>query len=356
MGIFQQISLNFFVAVTILLSLAAAGCTSESESGSLANQQVEASRPLDKDGLPVSLPWGTYGWGKWDLSNSFPNAVWSGTLVIDESCVYLDVSHILDDSHQDGYSIAKDVALRSFMWFPAHLVRLDIATGELWAGEYGPMSSGDEVVVVGSGDSHQDWSSYSNDETEFFDFYPSVNGDDQKFGCFADTAFYVMSMQSSNSYSERPALDITRSQLIASLSWKFETEIDSVGMEVILDIEPPCVYGVPLTSSGELYPDFDRLVLELPRPILRFKADNNSLWNNYLLWLSGTGPVTTGDIVTVLGVDHPADSFPLTLELQEVGCSADGVLRAAAGYSTVPNRSFQYPNRYLQYSVLPTGT
>ncbi len=378
MGILQQISLFFLLAATILLGLAAAGCTSESESVSLASQhnenpktlneedptaklfseiasqvdqQSEAARSLKEEDLAVTRPWGAYGFGDWDSVDGLANAVWSGTLVVDESCVYLDVSNILDDLHQNGYSIPKDVALRSFLHFPIQLVRLDTITGELWAGEYGPMSSGDQVVVVGSGDSKQDWSSYSNDEYEyeFIEFYPSVNGDDQKFGCFADTAFYVMSMQSSNSYSERPALDLKRSHLIAGLSWKLPRVIKSVGMEVILDIEPPCIYGVPLNHSGELYPDFDRLLLELPRPKVHLKIDKNSLWSNYFLWIGGTGPMITGDIVTVLGVDSPADSFPLGLELQEVGCSADGVLSASGGLVPVPNR-------YFQYDVLPTGT
>ncbi len=374
----QQTFPNLIVAVTVIVSLVSVGCMSESESDSLANQQIETARPLDEDGLPVTVfsesasqadqqseaarslkeedlavtrPWGAYGRTDWDLTNSLPNAVWSGTLVVDESCVYLDVSHILDDFHQDGYSIAKDVALRGFLHFPIQLVRLDTITGELWAGEYGPMSSGDEVVVVGSGNSKQDWSSYSNDEYdyEFIEFYRSVNGDDQNLGCFADTAFYVMSMQSSNSYSERPVLNLKQSHLIAGLSWEFPRVIPDVAMEVILDIEPPCIYGVPLNHSGELYPDFDRLLLELPRPKVHLKIDKNSLWSNYFLWIGGTGPMITGDIVTVLGVDSPADSFPLGLELQEVGCSADGVLSASGGLVPVPNR-------YFQYDVLPTGT
>ncbi len=375
----QYIIYKLILLVMIVLGLISSGCSPESKSVSVASQhnedprtlneedptaklfseiasqvdqQIEAARSLKEEDLAVTRPWGAYRRTEWDLTNSLPNAVWSGTLVVDESCVYLDVSHILDDFHQDGYSIAKDVALRGFLHFPIQLVRLDTITGELWAGEYGPMSSGDEVVVVGSGNSKQDWSSYSNDEYdyEFIEFYRSVNGDDQNLGCFADTAFYVMSMQSSNSYSERPVLNLKQSHLIAGLSWEFPRVIPDVAMEVILDIEPPCIYGVPLNHSGELYPDFDRLLLELPRPRVHLKIDKNSLWNNYFLWVGSNGPMRTGEVVYVLGVaGPPAPAVPLGLELQEVGCSADGVLSASGGLVPVPNR-------YFQYDVLPTGT
>ncbi len=381
-GLMKKLQYMIFIVIaTIVLGLILSGCTSESknmsvdnhhnndsktlneedlkvtvfsESASQADKQSEASRPLDEDGLPVTLPRGVYyGHDDWDSVDGLANAVWSGSLVVDGSCVYLDVSHILDDLHQDGYSIPKDVTLRSFLRFPKQLVHLDTATAELWVGEYGPMSSGDEVVVVGSGNSQQDWAIDSTKEAEFFGFSEYISSDFSddfpQFECFADTYFYVMSMQSSNSYNERPALDITRSQLIAGLSWEIPTLIRSVYMEVILDIEPPCIYGVPLNYSGELYPDFDRLLLELPRPEVHLKIDKNSLWNNYFLWIGGTGPMKTGDIVAVSGVGHPSYSFPLSLELQEVGCSADGVLNASAGLSPVPNR-------YFQYSVLPTGT
>jgi len=329
-----QISLKLMVAATIVLGFGVTGCTAESESSSGVPQHSEEPESSDEEVPIFSIPWGRYEWVPVD---GLPNAVWSGTLVIDESCIYLDVSHIFDDSyHQDGYTIPEGEALRGCLNLPEPLTQLNATTGELWLGEHGPMSNGDEVVVVGSGRSQQYWNSDLDASTEFFEVYNhpdniSEDGEYQEIGCVADVHFYVMSMQSSDSYNEKPALDITRSQLLAGLSWDMPGFRDSVGMNLILAIEPPCVYGVPLTDSGEPYKDedFDRLVIRLHRPLVRFKADTNSLWNNYYLWTGNLGPMTTGDIVTVYGVDHPADAVPLNSDLQEAGCSADGLLLSA---------------------------
>ncbi|MCY4176490.1 MAG: hypothetical protein OXD37_09210 [Acidimicrobiaceae bacterium] len=299
--------------------------------------------------LATSIPWGVYGWNPVD---GLPNAVWSGTLMIDESCVYLDVSHILDDSHhQDGYTIPEDEPLRSFLQLPQPLTQLNITTDELWVGEHGPMSSGAQVVVVGSGNPQQHLNSDLDSKTEFFEVNDLIASDEEGYvtekylrdeegnhlrdeagnyqtkGCYANVPFYVMSMQSSDSYSKRPELDLTRSQNVAGLTWDISTVFDSVGTSVILDIEPPCIYGVPLGHNGIPLENIDRVLLELPRPGVRFKDDTNLLWNNYLLWFKHHGPMRTGDVVTISGVDHPvADAFPLSPELQEAGCSAGGVL------------------------------
>ena len=62
---------------------------------------------------------------EWDPEGGFHNAVWSGTLVIDRPCVYLDVSH------QDGKPVRGGETRLSFVRLPEPLTRLDAATGKL---------------------------------------------------------------------------------------------------------------------------------------------------------------------------------------------------------------------------------
>jgi len=75
---------------------------------------------------------GAGGHALWDPEGHFPNTVWSGTLVLDGPCAYLDVSH------QDGAPVFGGEPLRSFVRLPEPLTRHDSATDETWVGENGP--------------------------------------------------------------------------------------------------------------------------------------------------------------------------------------------------------------------------
>lgn len=125
-------------AALLAVAVLAVGCSGVDAENVVDVGPEPASAPAPTQGMPANVralkPVGMYDW---DPEGGFHNAMWSGTLVIDGPCVYLDVSH------QDGTPVQGE-PLRSFVRLPGPLTRHDAATGELWVGDHGPMSSGEE--------------------------------------------------------------------------------------------------------------------------------------------------------------------------------------------------------------------
>ncbi len=263
-----------------------------------------------------SLPLGTY---EWDPVDSLPNAVWSGTLEIYKSCIYINVSRQLDEpQNQEWYETPVDEPLRSFIRFPAALTRFNAITGELWVGGQGPMRNGDEVTIIGSEGWQQHWT--SDDQTFAWSrILGRSEGPPRTVEpCIANASFYAIYMQPAD-VTTNSMLNLSRSHRLAGLRpWDTTVVSPDYGMDVILVLEPPCVFGIPLPNTSELGTRVDRVAISLPRPPIRLSADNN------LLWYADREPMTTGDLVSV-GAGTTLSSV-WELELREAGCSADKLL------------------------------
>ncbi len=332
------------LAVAIMVCLISTGCVQDSENmtagtqagmniaDSVSSSRIDTPEAVTSEVavsmiLATGLPRGTYGWNP---VHSLPNAVWSGNLVINDSCVYLDVSHRLDDSqYQDGYTIPEDELLLSFVRLPEPLTKFNPETEELWVGESGPISSGDEVTIIGSEGWQQQWgyddwqerwsrtwSSELKSEAQVFEY----SGRSYETDCIAHVSFYAVSLNLSEAGDSNNAFNFTRSQLLAGLvAWdqSISNPEDNPQTYLFLVIEPPCVYGIPLINPNINNQDTSRIALRLHRPKVRFKSDENIFWNNYRLWFGNDDPLTNGDIVAWNGYLNPMSS-----ELRMAGCSA----------------------------------
>ena len=263
----------------------------------------------------------------WEPDGGFHNAVWWGTLVVDAPCVYLDVSGT--DSAVPKH---KGEPLRGFVRLPEPLTRYDPDTSAVWVGEDGPMSSGDEVVLTGS----EGWQigSSVNEEDGMHDFAFSW---ERSYGCPAQVSFWAASMSPLTSEHIEPLDHRGQTTWLAGLfPWDTEQASTDIGADMVLVLEPPCVFVVPVpvwdareTSSQITH----RYFLRLPRPLVRFDADIN------FLWVGDHGPMTTGDKVSL---NDNAEESVYGSEFYEGGCSARGTVRSGwlmpiSGSSTNPD-------------------
>lgn len=233
----------------------------------------------------------------WHPEGGFHNAMWSGTLVIDAPCVHLDVSR------QDG-RIARTLngdPLLAFVRLPEPLTRYDPGTDAVWVGVHGPMSTGDAVALSGSEGWQIEWNVNEDDGT--YDFERVLQSEP---GCPAHVSFYAASMILLASGDHEAAVESDDRELLAGLfPWDTEQLSHDVGENAVLTIEPPCVYA---EAEG-------RYFVRLPRPLVRFDPETNSIW------YKTRGPFTSGDEVTLQG--GPQRSAQGS-EFHEGGCSARG--------------------------------
>ncbi len=310
----------------VVTALAAASCSGEAATVLVAPQAPESTTPepatpgvsqadafVDEG---ASEPAGMYGW---DPEGGFHNAVWSGVLSVEGRCVYLDVTS------QDAIGVAESAPLRSFVRLPEPLTRLNAATGELWVGDRGPMSSGDEVVLLGSEGWQQEWNATQwnvRDDKERFHF--AWDWESER-GCPAHVSFYAASMSPATSENSHPVFDSAQADPLAGLFDEFDPELmgPAYAEYGVLVVDPPCIY-VELQASS---PDAEnpteqhaeRYAVGLPRARARFDQTSNSLW------VAEHGPMITGDRVLVGAVAEPS---PIGSQFYFDGCYAQGSYRA----------------------------
>ena len=197
---------------------------------------------------------------------------------------------------------------------PEPLTRFGAATGKLWVGGDGPMSTGDEVVLVGS----EGWpgdGSTDDDGLHVFSSNTRTSITDITEPCRAHTSYWAASM--------RPAGDgpaggppLTELPGLGLYAWDPEVPHHDGGADLgFLVIEGPCVYferEAPTVDETER----SRFFLHLPRPLVRFDPEKS------LLWYGDYGPLATGDKVIMAG-GNPTITEHLDKFL-EAGCSADG--------------------------------
>lgn len=256
----------------------------------------------------------------WDPEGGFHNAVWSGTLVIDGPCAYLDVSH------QDATLLPEGEPLRSFLRLPEPLTRFDAAVGAVWVDEHGPMSSGDEVVVVGSEGWQQRWTQPGED-THVFEFVWSNPADPTAHAipvCAAHVSLYAASMSPTDSNGGEAALDPAEStRLLGLFAWDTDQAAPDVAVDLVLVLEPPCIYATPAVdpdTSQPTSPNTERYFVRLPRPLVRLDSAHNRIW------VGKDGPMTTGDRVTL---NETLTESAYGTQLYEGRCSAAGELHTA---------------------------
>ena len=245
----------------------------------------------------------------WDPEGGFHDAVWRGTLIVDAPCVFLDVSG------QEGAVLTpENDPLRGFVRLPEPLTRYDPDTNSVWVGDHGPMSSGDEAVLTGSQGWQLRWS--TNEEDGMHDFAFSW---EREYGCPAHVSFWAATMSPLVREDVEPLDNPGQTAWLAGLfPWDTDQASTDIGADMVLLLEAPCVFVVPLSvwdapeTRGQIT---HRYFLRLPRPLVRYDADNNSLW------VGAHGPMTTGDEVSLQGGPEKSSYGS---EFYEGGCSARG--------------------------------
>jgi len=248
---------------------------------------------------------GLEGMYDWAPAGGFPDAVWQGTLVASPPCVFIDLS----TADTAKVSRSTDDA-RVFLRLSEPLTRYEYDSAAIWVGDDGPMSSGDLVEVVGSAGRPIERNAES---AELYDFAPWAAWGR---GCHAHGSFWVASLRPlSQNHGERLT---DREPLAGLFPYHVGMAHPDIGVDMVLHIEPPCVFVVPIPvwESREANSLIQhRYFLRLPRPLVRFDADSNSLW------VGEDGPVTTGDYV---GINDHFQKSENGLEFYEGGCSARG--------------------------------
>jgi hypothetical protein len=224
------------------------------------------------------------------------------------------------DAHRPDASSAatQQQSLLSYVRLPEPLTRYDASTGKLWVGEYGPMSTGDEVVLVGSEGWQQEW------HTTDFEYTWSKPLGPVTPVCSADVSFWAASMSPAGtdlaevpSTAELPGLGL--------FPWDPEQLEPQPGPEVgRIIIEPPCVYYIRETLDPTNW-EATRIepatfFMHLKRPLVRFDAESGTLWY-------GEGQsFTTGERVLAVAWQRPAteQAADILADILDAGCSAEG--------------------------------
>ena len=260
-----------------------------------ADQSNNANGPGENT-VPSRVLAGMY---RWDPHGGFHDAAWSGTLAVEAPCLYVDAA----DSGE-ALGAPRDEPLRSFVRLPEPLTRYDAGTGLVWVDGYGPMTTGDDVVLTGSEGWQAQWNVNEPSGTHEFE-YDWERGR----GCPAHVSFYATSMMpraaaDAGASSNSP----TAAHLAGLYPWDREQLHTDIAVDATLIVEPPCLYAQFGSSPS-------RYFLRLPRPLVRFDPESDSVW------VGDHGPMTTGNSVSLQG--GPAESEHRG-EFYEGGCSARG--------------------------------
>ena len=309
---------RILVFCCIVTTVAAASCSGPELDDRALSRVDDEPRPVWKDEAPA----GMYGW---DPEGGFHNRKWSGTLVVEHPCVYLDI-HDMQDYRQEDEGLRGDAPaastelppLRSYVRLPEPLTRYDESTGRLWVGGYGPMSTGDEIVLIGSEGWQQEWHQDNEDTIDFERVWPVPMGPPTPV-CIANVSFWAASMSPDGaSLASVPnTAEMAGLGLFPSDPEELEPLPGPEGGRLIID--PPCVYFVREVSNAE---DWEtsriepaRYFMHLKRPLVRFEAESGTLW--YENW-----PFATGEKIMAVGWDRPAVEH--TDAFLDAGCSAEG--------------------------------
>lgn len=282
-------------------------------SGAVDDNEPVSSVPADIIAQPVSsgavAAFDAFA-GLWDYDAEAPfhTAKAEGLLLVEGPCVYIvdDYSWLLPDTPLEGLP----ETVRIFVNLPREQTRYDLDTGSIWVHDYGPITSGDRVEIVGGGidPSLPDACSVGVDRV--------VN---VKSMVFKQCKLWFPSDHWSQSGCH-PSL----SDPLAGL-WDFQGMSMGARFEGILLIEEPCAYVIDdygdLTSEISLdeLPEPRLVFLNLPRDPTRYDPDTNSVW------VHDEGPMVSGDRVVLGGGFGSDPNSPRTVPHRAPPkmCSAD---------------------------------
>ena len=237
--------------------------------------------------------------------------LWVGCVAIEPDpeteprCVYV--------TRTDGgqAALASDGApIRTLVRLSRPLTRYDPDTGELWVGDHGPMTSGDQVIVTGS----VGWAAGEAPREEPFEGH-----------CAAHRSFWAASMHPIGSELADADTGGEKSPPLAEMfPWDPKQDVAWYGLDGTLAIETPCVYIDRIDDSPSWLPgrtggDPTRLLLRLAQPLVRFDEDTGELW------VGPDGPFIHGDKVLLGGGPNAIPGRDAALQVYEGGCSAHEV-------------------------------
>ena len=154
------------------------------------------------------------------------------------------------------------------------------------------MSTGDEVLLVGSEGWQLEWTQ-SEEDTHVFEYVWSDPADPMAKRmpvCAAHVSFYAASMSPVDPRDEEAVTESGSSIHLAGLfPWDTDQAAHDELMYAVLTIKPPCVYvgGGPSPSIASRY------FVRLPRPLVRFDTASSAIW------VGDHGPLKTGDEITM---------------------------------------------------------
>jgi hypothetical protein len=256
----------------------------------------------------------------WDPEGGFHNSAWYGTLSVEHPCVYIELKS------RDGIAETGGEALRSYVRLPGPLTRYDASTGQLWVGGSGPMTTGDEVALVGSEGWQQDWNQ-PGEATNAFEFVRDPRDlDSDRAVCFAHVSLYAASVSPAGSpHTGTPKTGELSGLGLYDWDAALPQTLEGVTVGAVLVIEPPCVYlehaYLEKRAEDQAVEAPFRFLLSMPRPLVRYDSDTGSLW------FGEHGPFTTGDKVLYAGHDEPVGGWG---DFIEAGCYADEELRVTS--------------------------
>ena len=300
------------VVVGLVVAVLTAGCAADAATTQILAEAPDPSEtpstavapdPSETPSTAVAESEATVlaGMYEWSPEGGFPNAVWSGQLVLDGPCVYLQVAQ------QNRSPIPASESLRSFVRLPEPLTRYNAETGGVRVGDDASVSNGDAVVLIGSEGWQTQWHQPGEDTTVFEHEWPA--GANRSIPvCTAHVSFWVSAMRPLTSTSVQAEMDaIETSGLAGLLAWDPQMAgTDNLGYGT-LTVDPPCLYVQPLGEDS-------RRFLRLPRAQVRLDTETDSIF------VGTSGPLSTGDEVMY----HDGSSRPMEpdQESYEDGCKA----------------------------------
>ena len=274
------------VAVWVVVAIGCSGAVDDNEPVSSAPAGVIA-QPMSSGGAPALDAF--VGLWDYDAEAPFHTAKAEGLLLIEEPCAYVvdDYSWLLPDTPLEELP----EPVRIFVNLPREQTRYDLDTGSIWVHDYGPITSGDRVEIVGGGidPNLPDTCSVGIDRV--------VN---VKSMVFKQCKLWFPSDHWSQSGCHPSLLDP-----LAGL-WDFQGSANDARLEGLLLVEEPCVYVIEdygyliLESPPDELLEPRLVFLNLPRDPTRYDPDTNSVW------VHGEGPMVSGDRV-VLGGSFGSD-------------------------------------------------
>ena len=123
-------ALILLIAVVVMASACSGGSTTKTDPAEEVSQAPSSAALYLSDSDAVAM-----------------DALAFGILVIEPPCVYINR---LDAAGQT-MRMPDGKLYRSFVYLPSAAVRFDADTGNIWVGDEGPMTTGDEVTLGGGG-------------------------------------------------------------------------------------------------------------------------------------------------------------------------------------------------------------